>query len=290
MTSNHDPDPRAHNRVAIEADVQPDLARQSTDEASPAPSKNDLPTLGDPGLLEAKMSGWCLRETAELFKGFPITAEDTVLDVGCGDGNYIKFCASFGAEVIFADIDEQKIAAVTNKLKGSPARSVRPLVTDVNPLPLSDETATKIVAMEVIEHVDDPKLFLQELVRVGKPGAQFLITVPDPIGETLQKQLAPPEYFEKPNHIRIIERDELDGLVRGAGLEIEHKTYYGFYWCLWWLMFWTADGDLSKPPPPLLKSWGETWHLLLTSEQGAHVKRVLDDFMPKSQVVIARKL
>jgi SAM-dependent methyltransferase len=230
-----------------------------------------------------------LRESRELFKGFPISAEDIVLDVGCGDGNYIKFCASLGAEVIFADIDENKVNAVSQKLEGIGDRAARPLVSDGNPLPLSNETATKIVAMEVMEHVDDPEVFLRELVRVGRRGAQYLITVPDPIGETLQKSLAPPEYFSKPNHIRIIQREELDALVQGAGLVLEHKTYYGFYWCLWWLMFWTADGDLDRPPPPLLKSWGETWHLLLKSEQGAHVKRVLDDFMPKSQVVIARK-
>ncbi|CRO36601.1 hypothetical protein PAERUG_P12_London_17_VIM_2_11_09_04363 [Pseudomonas aeruginosa] len=38
------------------------------------------------GLRDAVLSGWFNQETDELFSGFPISAEDTVLDVGCGDG------------------------------------------------------------------------------------------------------------------------------------------------------------------------------------------------------------
>ncbi|WP_215199644.1 methyltransferase domain-containing protein, partial [Escherichia coli] len=41
------------------------------------------------------------------------------------------------------------------------------LVSDCDPLPLADATATRVVSTEVIEHVDDPRQFLAELVRVG---------------------------------------------------------------------------------------------------------------------------
>lgn len=55
---------------------------------------------------------------------------------------------------------------------------------------------------------------MAELVRVGQPGAQYLLTVPDPVAETVQKNLAPDSYFQKPNHIRIFQRDEFEQLVR----------------------------------------------------------------------------
>jgi 2-polyprenyl-3-methyl-5-hydroxy-6-metoxy-1,4-benzoquinol methylase len=52
----------------------------------------DLSTLADTSL-----SGWFRQETDELFEGFPIRAEDSVLDIGCGDGPFVQFCAQRGA-------------------------------------------------------------------------------------------------------------------------------------------------------------------------------------------------
>ena len=51
--------------------------------APPAPAPVDPYMLG---LRDAVLSGWFNQETDELFSGFPISAEDTVLDVGCGPG------------------------------------------------------------------------------------------------------------------------------------------------------------------------------------------------------------
>lgn len=243
----------------------------------------------EPELFDAQLSGWFKNDNGELIEGFPIQAEDDVLDVGCGDGAFISFCANQGAKVMFADIDAAKIAEATRRLEGTPAREIVPLVSDADPLPLPDGAANKIVAMEVIEHVDSPERFLAELVRVGRPGALYLLTVPDPLAETVQKDLAPESYFQKPNHIRIIQRDEFEKMVQDAGLIIEKRTSYGFYWSIWWCFFWACDQDFGPPWHPLLKSWNTTWGHLLATRQGPKVKQALDKFMPKSQAIIARK-
>jgi len=259
--------------------------------ASATPAQQAAPAYpeDDPILFDAHLSGWFREDTGELLQGFKISAEDTVLDVGCGNGPFIYFCALQGAEVIFADIDADKIAAAEKSLIGSPARAIRPIVSDANPLPLPDGTVTKIVAMEVLEHVDDPRQFMRELLRVGRPGAQYLISVPDMGAEILQKDLAPPVYFQKPNHVRIFQRDEFEKLITDAGLIVEHRVYYGFYWSIWWLMFWACEHDLYAPPHTLLKHWMKTWDLLLHTSKGPHFKKVLDKFLPKSQAIIARK-
>lgn len=244
----------------------------------------------DPSLADASLSGWFKQETGELFEGFPILETDHVLDVGCGDGAFISFCANQGAEVTFADIDAEKIATVKSRLDTSKARGVHGLVTDANPLPLPDAYADKVVAMEVLEHVDHPPEFLQELVRVGKPGALYLISVPDPVGEQVQKHLAPPGYFEKPNHINIFDRETFERLIVEAGLVVEKRSSYGFYWTVFWAFFWTCDQDLlASPRHPLLQSWANTWELMLTMRDGPRIKKALDEAMPKSQAIIARK-
>jgi SAM-dependent methyltransferase len=243
----------------------------------------------DPTLTDAFLSGWFRRESGELFEGFPISADDSVLDIGCGNGPFTSFCADRGAEVIFADIDASKVAAIAAMLEGSAARAAHPLVTDANPIPLPDARVSKVIAMEVLEHVDDPRQFMGELVRVARPGAQFLITVPAPLGECVQKRLAPESYFQHPNHIRVFQRDEFSCLVEEAGLVIEKRADYGFYWSIWWFLFWACKQDLSPPWHPLLQTWTQTWSLLLSLPDGARIKSVLDETMPKSQAIIARK-
>lgn len=242
-----------------------------------------------PPQIDASMSGWFKHDTGELIEGFKIEESDTVLDVGCGDSPFVEFCANQGPDIIIADIDSEKISAMELRLQKTSAKSVTAIVSDVNPLPIEDNSVTKVVAMEVLEHVDDPASFLKELVRVGRPGALYLITVPDPVAETVQKELAPDIYFQRPNHIRIVQRDEFEEWIKEAGLIVEERKFYGFYWSIWWMFFWACKQDLSPPWHPILENWEATWGSLLASEDGPRIKKVLDDFMPKSQAIIARK-
>ncbi|PNA03176.1 MULTISPECIES: class I SAM-dependent methyltransferase [unclassified Pseudomonas] len=252
----------------------------------PAAGKVDSYMLG---LHDAMLSGWFNQETGELFKGFPVTADDTLLDVGCGDGGNVHFCGMRGAKIIIADIDGAKVEATRQRLSDTPARGVECHVTDCNPLPIADGTATRVVSTEVIEHVDDPAQFLAELVRVGQSGALYLLSVPHPSSEDLQKDIAAPEYFQKPNHIRIISEEQFKAMVSEAGLEIISHSQYGFYWSMWMLLFWEAKVDFSNPDHPLLNHWAETWQAVLDSPRGAQIKQALDAVVAKSQVIIARK-
>uniref|UniRef100_UPI0030D7DFC1 class I SAM-dependent methyltransferase n=1 Tax=Pseudomonas sp. RL_15y_Pfl2_60 TaxID=3088709 RepID=UPI0030D7DFC1 len=240
--------------------------------------------------MDSYLSGWLRNDTGELIEGFAITAADKVLDIGCGDGGYATFSGKHGAAVILADVDAEKIEIAQRRVLDAGARSVQALVTDANPLPLPDAHVTRVVAMEVLEHVDDPAQFMQELVRVAAPGALFLLTVPDELIETIQTHIAPPVYFEKPNHIRIFKRGELAQLALDAGLTIERTTQYGFYHSVWWSLYWACENQSLSPPwHPLIESWTQTWTTLLSLPDGPIIKQALDAAMPKSQVVIARK-
>ena len=268
----------AASHPVAEAEVQAPLA--AAEDVAPAP---DVTT------RDAQLSGWFIEETNELFSGFQIQSQDQVVDVGCGEGGFISFCAQRGAEVTFVDIDSDKISDIEQRLQNSPARGVHGLVSDANPLPLPDNHFDKVICTEVMEHVDDPTSFISELARVGKPGAQYLLSVPDITSETVQQLVAPQLYFEKPHHIRIFSREEFTALVEDAGLIVEQQTSYGFFWSMFWAFFWTCDQDLSDPWHPLLQQWGQTWQTLLSMRDGPRIKQALDQALPKSQVIIARK-
>jgi len=244
----------------------------------------------DVGLRDSVASGQYNNKTGELYPGFAISAEDIVVDVGCGDGDKAHFCAQRGAAIIFVDSDPGQVGLAGKRLAGSRARSLTPVVSDADPLPLESGIATRVIASEVIEHVDDPVVFLRELVRVGRPGALYLLTVPDPVCEGMQKKLAPPIHFQKPNHIRIIQRDEFVRMATDAGLEIVSQGSHGFYWAMWLLMFWSCKVDISVANQhPLLANWSTTWSALLDTDDGLRVKQAFDEFMPISQYLVARK-
>jgi SAM-dependent methyltransferase len=250
---------------------------------------NDLSGSRGAGLRDAILSGWFQNDTNEIFRGIPIGDEDVVADVGCGDGGNSAFCLRRGAKVILVDADKEAIAAATARLRTIRTDNMEAHVSDGNPLPLQDEIATRVICTEVLEHVDDPAQLMRELVRIGKPGARYLISVPDPLQENLQKHVAPPSYFQKPNHVRIIERQAFSDLVTQSGLVIDEVTYYGFFWSIWWAMFWACQVDLEHPSHPVLDHWTEAWVALMDMPNGHDLKRKLDRFMPKSQVIVAHK-
>jgi SAM-dependent methyltransferase len=241
------------------------------------------------GLEDMVQSGWFLQGSNEILSGFRIERDDIVLDVGCGNGAATLFAANRGAHIIFSDVNPARVEELAQRIAQTPAQSYKAVVCDSNPIPLPDACATKVLAMEMLEHVDDPVAVLKELYRMGRPGALYLITVPDPVGEELQKEFAPATYFEKPNHIHIFQRDEFARLVTEAGLVIEHRHSSGFFWTIWMCLFWACEQDMAPPWHPLLENWTKTWITLLGMPQGSRIKKVLDEFMPKSQAIIARK-
>jgi SAM-dependent methyltransferase len=239
------------------------------------------------------LSGWFNNETGELFTGFPIVQDDTVLDVGCGDGSKVSFCARQGAHVIFVDVDPGRVAQAALRMESSGARRLTPIVGDCASLPIGDETATRIIASEVLEHLTDPARVLAELYRVGQPGALYFFTVPDSTTEKLQMMLPdvpPRDYFAFPNHIRIFSREEFLKVVADAGLIVEAYGANGFYSGLWWLFLRAASGgELSDTDHPVVNLWASTWAALLETPDGEKIKAVLDSVLPKTQWIVARK-
>lgn len=243
----------------------------------------------DCGLPDLCASGWFRDATGEMFTGFPVGPSDTCLDVGCGNGGATMFAARHGCEVIATDVLPEEVAAVERGLAAAGATRFRCIVSDSDPLPLDDASVTRVVCSEVMEHVPDPDRFLAELVRVGKSDALYLLTVPDPASEAIQRELAPASYWRPPNHVRVFSRDAFTATITRAGLTVEASHSVGFFCSMWWALFWCAEATLEDCDRPLLNAWDRTWAELLKHPNGMRVKQALDRAVPKSQIIVARK-
>jgi ubiquinone/menaquinone biosynthesis C-methylase UbiE len=215
-----------------------------------------------------------------------------VVDVGCGVGQYSNFCARLGAEVTALDIQEDKLASLGANLPESVPGSIKGIVSDCDPIPLPDNFADLVVCTEVLEHVPSPQGLCAEMLRIVKPGGKLVISVPDDRSEQLIKEVAAPSYFEEPNHIRIFSRDSFTRLILESGMEIERTEATGAFWSMFFLFKWATalpGESLIDDVHPVTQAWAETWHELLKLPDSDSIVRAMNDALPKSQFIIARK-
>ena len=244
------------------------------------------------GLRDAKLGGWYREDIGELFRGVPIGVDDVVVDVGCGAGFNSLFCARRGAQIYAIDREPQVVRQMRAQLSvvGSSKHCHSALLSDANPLPLESGLATRVICTEVLQHVDDPQRMLAELVRIGRSGTIYLLSVPGALQEQLQEKVLPPEYREQPGGaLRVVDRAEFARWVADAGLVITEHTQNGFFWSIWWALFWGCKVELYDPAHPVLDHWTAAWQALLDMPQGQQLKQRLDEFMPISQIIVAYK-
>jgi SAM-dependent methyltransferase len=257
-------------------------------------NEEQRPRAATVGLRDRQYEGWLNGETGELAPGVRVRSCDTVIDVGCGDGGFIGFCARQGAETIFIDLDEQRLRVTEERIKTSPARAYRAIQSDCDPIPLADDTGDIVICTEVLEHVADPEQFLGELIRITRPGSKLVITVPDSRSEQFVGATAPPQYFQHPNHIRIFSSQEFKELICEAGLSIVSHQYMGCFWSMYWPLSWlTAEPGSAGLPidnqHPITDHWTRLWQEVQKHPNGHKIRGALNSLLPKSQSIVATK-
>lgn len=244
------------------------------------------------GLQDRQMSGWCNAETGEFLSGIIVKPGMKVVDVGCGDGGYITFCSRMGADVTFVDLQEAKVKAIEERLQTMGKGEFRGIVSDCNPIPIPDGHADLVISTEVLEHVRNPRDFLNEIIRVGSPDATYVLTVPDARGENLVRTIAPPAYFEEPNHIHTYSSDEFEALIESCGLEVVRHEYLAGFWAIFYLLKWATSQpgeSLTENVHPATIAWTQTWEEVLKHPNANKIRDALNSALPRCQVVIARR-
>lgn len=97
----------------------------------------------------------------------------TILDAGCGTGNFTIKLAESGAHVVGIDISEEMIHQAQKKLSNQETIQFVPM--DIYQLEFPDQTFDIVVSMTAFEFIDQAKKAFEELYRVLKPGGQLLI-------------------------------------------------------------------------------------------------------------------
>lgn len=98
-------------------------------------------------------------------------AGGVLADIGCGTGDLWRLAKPRFSRCYA--VDAVKYEALPADVEFVPAD------LDALPLPLADASADVCAAVEVIEHLENPRAFVRELVRVTRPGGWIVITTPN---------------------------------------------------------------------------------------------------------------
>ena len=108
------------------------------------------------------------KEAAKLISG-------TVLEVGSGEGYGIMELAPKADHYIAVDKYNTEISDVLKK-----ENNITFIQAEVPPLQgIEDNSVDFVVTFQVIEHINDDEMFLQEIHRVLKPGGKLILTTPN---------------------------------------------------------------------------------------------------------------
>lgn len=133
-------------------------------------------TLGHPSYVW----GYGQERRLDLMRRYVSLERQTILDIGCGLGMYVRAFHRFSPDVYGVDIDGEKLVEAGRDLPNL-------CVALAEALPYPDGTFDLVLSHEVIEHVSDDLQAVAEAVRLlrspdpgsGRPGGRLVIFAPN---------------------------------------------------------------------------------------------------------------
>jgi 2-polyprenyl-3-methyl-5-hydroxy-6-metoxy-1,4-benzoquinol methylase len=209
----------------------------------------------------------------------PKSAESALLDVGCGNGDFVKVAAGLGFRSVGIDFDEKAIAS--GRSAGFDLR--------VGTLPgcgLISDSFEHITARHVLEHLHQPREAILELYQLLRPGGRLWVCQPN-LGAIGLKEFG--LYWrglEPPRHLTLFDSDGMRRLLESCNFVnvrlLQAEPVAGFYYYQSQCQASGVDPYLQITPP----GWDETW---IQRSERADALAALDPRVGESLTMVAWK-
>lgn len=160
-----------------------------------------------------------------------------LLDLGCGDGNHLKWLSPYAGTAYGCDYNLVRLAR---------ARAQNPDATiflaDILDFPAFDGSFDIIFFNHVIEHIRDDARALQTVRRLLAPDDLLVLGTPNEGAWWWQLAYRrDPKSLETTDHVHFYTAETLTGRMRSAGLAIEQVHHMG-----WGPPDWRLDGKIRQ--------------------------------------------
>jgi 2-polyprenyl-3-methyl-5-hydroxy-6-metoxy-1,4-benzoquinol methylase len=139
-----------------------------------------------------------------------------LVDVGCGTGQLWRHVGEHYTRYVGVD------AACYEDL---PAEvEFHRVDLNADDIPLPDECADVVVSVETIEHLENPRAFMREMVRLAKPGGWIVVTTPNQLSLlslltlTLKQRFSAFQDVHYPAHLTALLEIDLRRIAGECGL------------------------------------------------------------------------
>ena len=183
------------------------------------------------------------------FKKINLSSKAKILDVGCGEGRHIfgslqafnqPYCIGYDQHIPSLNSCKEGLEFFKELDTGGSIF----MQGSVYKLPFADDSFDLIFCSEVLEHLDDYHLALNEIHRVLKTGGKFLPSVPSFWPEKICWTLSKGYQNMPGGHVRIFKKKQVISEITNHGFNYESsERFHGLHSAYWWLrcMFWNTQ-------------------------------------------------
>ncbi len=159
---------------------------------------------------------YCTRRRVRLLSAPRTAPRGRLLDVGCGDGSFLRAARDCGWQVTGTEMSPEAAREAGFDIGETLAG-----IADRGPFDC-------VTMWHSLEHLVDLRGFLPELVELIAPGGRLLVAVPDAGG--LQARIFGRRWFhlDVPRHLHHFDAGSLDAYLQSGGLTIEQHYHQEF--------------------------------------------------------------
>jgi 2-polyprenyl-3-methyl-5-hydroxy-6-metoxy-1,4-benzoquinol methylase len=192
----------------------------------------------------------------------PKQPKGRLLDVGCGNGDFLVFASQAGWQAVGVEPDPKAVEVAR-------ARGLTVHLGGLDALETECEAYDGITMNHVIEHVHDPRATLEACYRLLKPGGWLWIETPNLDAQGHARYRENWVGLDIPRHLVVFTCRSLTRLLQAVGFErIEQLPYYPLCERVYAMSRAIATGASPHHPPPLPQE-----ELLLARQAEANARR-----------------
>jgi len=164
-----------------------------------------------------------------------------VIEYGSGTGTFTRRLLPHATSLVAVEPSRNLIAALRTRLGSHDNVEVCGETLEAHVARQNDRSCDTIVMINVLEHIEDDRAALQNLVRMLRPGGSLLLFVP-------ALRLLMSELDRVHGHFRRYQRPELEAKVGATGAVVAHCRYFDALGVAPWFILNTVMGSTTFNP------------------------------------------